>query len=91
MLFRSDGLDLEVPFSNYMLVFQNQDVPGVIGRIGTILGNARVNIASFALGRRSDQAEAIGVLTVDSIISEDVLEEIRRSAGIKEGRLVTLS
>lgn len=85
-----DGLDLEVPFSNYMLVFRNQDVPGVIGRIGTILGNAQVNIASFALGRRADQAEAIGVLTVDSIISEDVLEEIRRSAGIKEGRLVTL-
>jgi len=85
-----DGLDLEVPFSDFMLVIRNQDVPGVIGRIGTILGNAQVNIASFALGRRPDQKDAIGVLTVDSPISDDVLEEIRRSAGITEVRFVTL-
>lgn len=85
-----DGLDLEVPFSNYMLLTRNKDVPGVIGRIGTILGNAEVNIASFALGRRPNQTEAIGVLTVDSIISDEVLEEIRRSASITEVRFVTL-
>lgn len=85
-----DGLDLEVPLSRYMLLIRNQDVPGVIGRLGTVLGNARVNIASFALGRRPELAEAIGVLTVDSPISADVLQEIRRSAGIKEARFVTL-
>jgi D-3-phosphoglycerate dehydrogenase len=86
-----DGLDLEVPFSNYMLVFRNQDVPGVIGRIGTILGDAKVNIASFALGRRPDRAEAIGVLTVDSPVSDEVLASMSRSAVITEVRLVTLA
>jgi D-3-phosphoglycerate dehydrogenase len=86
-----DGLDLEVPFSHYMLLIRNKDVPGVIGRIGTILGNAEVNIASFALGRRPDHKEAIGVLTVDCPISDEVLEEIARSAGITEVRFVTLS
>ncbi|RMG46993.1 MAG: phosphoglycerate dehydrogenase [Acidobacteria bacterium] len=85
-----DGLDLEVPFSRYMLLIRNQDVPGVIGRIGTILGNAQINIASFALGRQPDQREAIGILTVDSPIPDDVLQEIRRSAGIREVRFVTL-
>ncbi len=85
-----DGLDLEVPFSTYMLVMRNQDMPGVIGRIGTILGNAGVNIASFSLGRQPNQREAIGVLTVDSPIPENILDEVRQSAGITELHFVVL-
>jgi D-3-phosphoglycerate dehydrogenase len=46
-----DGIDIEVELSGTLVVIRNQDVPGVIGRIGTILGEARLNIASFALGR----------------------------------------
>jgi D-3-phosphoglycerate dehydrogenase len=85
-----DGLDIETPFSRYMLLFRNQDVPGVIGRIGTILGNASVNIASFALGRRPDRPEAIGVLTIDSPVPEAALAEIQNSAGVTEVRFVTI-
>lgn len=85
-----DGLDIEAPFSKYMLLFRSQDVPGVFGRIGTILGNAQVNIASFAAGRRPDRLEAVGVLTVDSPVPEAVIAEIRNSAGITEVRLVTI-
>jgi D-3-phosphoglycerate dehydrogenase len=85
-----DGLDIEAPFARYMLVFRNQDVPGVIGRIGTILGNANVNIASFALGRRPDRPEAIGILTVDSPVPEAVVAEIQNSTGINEVRFVMI-
>jgi D-3-phosphoglycerate dehydrogenase len=46
-----DGIDIEAELSGTLVVIRNQDVPGVIGRIGTILGEARLNIANFALGR----------------------------------------
>ncbi len=46
-----DGIDIEAELSGTLVIIRNQDVPGVIGRIGTILGEARLNIASFALGR----------------------------------------
>ncbi|MGA8939056.1 MAG: ACT domain-containing protein, partial [Acidobacteriaceae bacterium] len=46
-----DGIDIEAELAGTLVIIRNQDVPGVIGRIGTILGEARLNIASFALGR----------------------------------------
>jgi D-3-phosphoglycerate dehydrogenase / 2-oxoglutarate reductase len=46
-----DGIDIEAELSDTLVIIRNQDVPGVIGRIGTILGEAKLNIASFALGR----------------------------------------
>ncbi|MBW4039219.1 MAG: phosphoglycerate dehydrogenase [Acidobacteria bacterium] len=46
-----DGIDIEAELAGTLVVIRNQDVPGVIGRIGTILGEAQLNIASFALGR----------------------------------------
>jgi D-3-phosphoglycerate dehydrogenase len=48
-----NDLDIDAPLKGYILFMRNQDVPGVIGRVGTILGNAKVNIANFALGRES--------------------------------------
>lgn len=85
-----DGIDLEVPLSRFMLLMHNRDVPGVIGRIGTILGAANVNIANFALGRRADAPLAIGVLTVDSEIDESVLSQIQQSSGITKVRFINL-
>jgi D-3-phosphoglycerate dehydrogenase len=48
-----DGIDIEAELAGTLVIIRNQDVPGVIGRIGTILGEAKLNIASFALGRAS--------------------------------------
>ena len=48
-----DGIDIEAELAGTLVVIRNQDVPGVIGRIGTVLGEARLNIANFALGRSS--------------------------------------
>jgi D-3-phosphoglycerate dehydrogenase / 2-oxoglutarate reductase len=53
-------------------------VPGVIGRVGTILGEKKVNIASFALGRSQQAGEAIGLVNIDELISHEVLNEIRK-------------
>jgi D-3-phosphoglycerate dehydrogenase / 2-oxoglutarate reductase len=46
-----DGIDIEAELAGTLVIIRNQDVPGVIGRIGTLLGEAQLNIASFALGR----------------------------------------
>jgi D-3-phosphoglycerate dehydrogenase len=58
-----DGIDIEAELAGTLVIIRNQDVPGVIGRIGTLLGEAKLNIASFALGR------AKAALTINSSAS----------------------
>jgi len=64
-----DGIDIEAELSGTLVVIRNQDVPGVIGRIGTILGEAKLNIASFALGRAKSspalEGHALAVVQLD--------------------------
>jgi D-3-phosphoglycerate dehydrogenase / 2-oxoglutarate reductase len=55
-----DGIDIEAPLHGTLVAIRNHDVPGVVGRIGTILGEQSVNIANFALGRATDPARAQG-------------------------------
>ncbi|MBP7055927.1 MAG: phosphoglycerate dehydrogenase [Candidatus Omnitrophica bacterium] len=74
----------------YMLVIFNNDVPGIIGQIGTILGKAHINIAGMSFGREAKGGNAITVLNVDCEVAPDVLDEIRRSKNIQEVRLVRL-
>jgi len=73
-----DAIDIEVPFGSNLIFMRNRDVPGVVGKIGTLLGRHNVNIGNFALGRSGERAEAIAVVQVDSPAPEDVLEEIRK-------------
>ena len=85
-----DDLDVDAPLSGYILFMRNQDVPGVIGRVGTILGNAKVNIANFALGRKHGEAggDALGLLNVDSQVPESVLNELRSIPAIRTAKVV---
>jgi D-3-phosphoglycerate dehydrogenase len=83
-----DGIAVEAPLGGTMFVITNRDQPGVIGRVGTILGKHGVNIANFALGR--DEGHAVGVVIVDEDrpIPEVVLSEIRQVNEINDVRLV---
>ncbi|MHB8301319.1 MAG: phosphoglycerate dehydrogenase [Acidobacteriaceae bacterium] len=70
-LLACDGIDIEAPLEGTVLFIRNQDVPGVIGRIGTILGEYSINIANFALGRAEashgdGRREALAVVHVDA-------------------------
>jgi len=65
-----------IPEGN-LIVFQNHDRPGVIGKVGSLLGDLGINIASFALGRKNGSGLALGVLQVDSDVQADVLERLR--------------
>ncbi len=71
---------IEVVPSNYMLVTTYIDMPGVIGRFGTTLGNNNINIAGMQVGRQSIGGEAVMVLQVDSPVPEHVLEQLQVGA-----------
>jgi D-3-phosphoglycerate dehydrogenase len=88
-----DGIDVEAPLEGALVVCRNFDVPGVIGRIGTILGQQGVNIANFALGRERAGAKpvkALAVVQVDEPVSESALEALKVIEALLEARLVKL-
>jgi D-3-phosphoglycerate dehydrogenase len=92
-----DGIDVEAPLEGTLVVCRNLDVPGVIGRIGTILGQQGVNIANFALGRErrgttpsGTPVKALAVVQVDEPVSESVLEALKVIEALLEAKLVKL-
>jgi D-3-phosphoglycerate dehydrogenase len=92
-LLEFDGIDIEAPLEGNLLVCRNLDVPGVIGRIGTILGEQGVNIANFALGREragTQPVKALAVVQVDAPVSDNVLEALYTIEALLEVKLVTL-
>ncbi|HTB96198.1 MAG TPA: phosphoglycerate dehydrogenase [Terracidiphilus sp.] len=92
-LLEFDGIDIEAPLEGNLLVCRNYDVPGVIGKIGTILGEQGVNIANFALGRdRSGNKPvmALAVVQVDAPVSNKVLEALSTIEALIEARHVQL-
>jgi len=86
-----NDIDIEAPLRGVILFIRNQDVPGVIGRVGTILGNRRINIANFALGRNQKAQEAIGLVNVDNHVPPEVLEEIRSVPAVRAARVVEIA
>lgn len=76
-------MDIEAPLKGFILFIRNQDVPGVIGRVGTVLGEHKVNIASFALARSQQAGEALGLINVDDPISQEVMGEIRKIPAVR--------
>jgi D-3-phosphoglycerate dehydrogenase len=73
-----------------MLVIYNQDKPGIVGHIGTILGKNKINIAGMNFGRAKPGGDAITVLNVDSALPKDVVAGIRKGKYIKEIKAVKL-
>jgi len=93
-LLEFDGIDVEAPLEGTLLVCRNLDVPGVIGRIGTILGECGVNIANFALGRDRSGVKpvhALAVVQVDPPVPPAVLEALLTIEALLEVKLVQLS
>jgi D-3-phosphoglycerate dehydrogenase len=87
------GIEVEAPLDGTMLIISNNDQPGVIGEVGTILGKHGVNIATFALGR--NETGAVGIVNVDEEASKPgaldaALGAIRGIAAVKDAWLVRL-
>jgi D-3-phosphoglycerate dehydrogenase len=93
-----DGIDIEAPLNGTLVTIRNHDVPGVVGRIGTILGEHSLNIANFALGRstrsqRVPQGQALAVVQIDVQNAGEAtpaIEALRKVEAIASVRLVEL-
>jgi D-3-phosphoglycerate dehydrogenase len=83
------GVGIEADLEGHMLYIVNQDAPGFIGRIGTLLGENGINIGTFHLGRREAGGEAVLLLSVDSAVPETVLWEACNLPGVKTVKALT--
>ncbi len=89
-LVRVYEFDLDIAPADHMAFFRYEDRPGVIGSVGTILGEAGINIASMEVGRKEAGGLALMCLTVDSPIPPEVLDRIVEAVGMKSARQVAL-
>ncbi len=78
------NIPIEAELGPHMLYITNEDKPGFIGRLGQVLGDAGINIATFHLGRSEAGGDAIALLQVDQAISEDVLAKLRALPAVKQ-------
>ncbi len=77
------GIGIEAELAGHMLYIVNEDVPGFIGRVGTLMGEAGINIGTFHLGRREAGGEAVLLLSVDQAIPADVIDRACKLEGVK--------
>ena len=87
-LIQVDGIHCEAPLAGNLVFLKNQDVPGVVGFIGDVLGKNGINIATFSLGRGNPGAEAVSVIESDAPVPENVLAELLKNPAVKLARLV---
>jgi D-3-phosphoglycerate dehydrogenase len=95
-LMQVDGIYCEAPLTGNLLFMKNQDVPGVIGHVGTVLGQNGVNIANFSLGRRDvalkpgEPLEALAVVETDGGVPDSVIAQLKQNPAVKIARAVDL-
>jgi len=81
-----DAFAIEAELSGGILMLQNQDVPGVVGRVGTFLGEKGINIAGLQLGRKEVGGTAVSLINVDNAVPENVLTQLRKLPNITAAR-----
>ena len=87
---RLSSVPVEIPASGHLLLLNNQDIPGIVGKVGTVLARHQVNIASMSLGREMAGGQALTALTLDSVPSAACLEDLKADPAISNVRVVTL-
>ena len=85
-----DEFPINVPPTKYMLFTLHRDMPGIIGKIGSLLGSFNVNIASMQVGRKIVRGDAVMVLSIDDPLPEGILAEIKKEPGIRDAYTVAL-
>jgi len=85
-----DQYPVNVSPSRYMLLTRHRDMPGIIGKLGSLLGNNNVNIASMQVGRKIVRGEAVMVLSIDDPVPSNLLQSILEVEGINSANPVTL-
>lgn len=85
-----DGFPINVPPTQHMLFTLHRDMPGIIGKLGSLLGSFNVNIASMQVGRKIVRGDAVMVLSIDDPLPDGILDEIIKVPGIRDAYTVTL-
>jgi D-3-phosphoglycerate dehydrogenase len=87
-LLELDGITIEAPLEGQLIYVHNRDVPGVVGRLGTVLGEHNVNIANFSLGRAwtGEPRTAVAVIQVDSAPPAPAIEAIRKMDAVTSAK-----
>ncbi len=86
-----NNFPIEAELSGGMLMLENQDVPGVVGRVGTFLGEKAINIAGLQLGRKEAGGIAISLINVDNVVPDDVLAQLAKLPHITSARYLRFS
>ena len=82
---------IDVKPEKYLLYIKHQDVPGMIGKVGSLLGDYQINIGTMQVGRAVVGGEAIMVLTLDKTLGAEVLRELTQIDGLEEAQLLELT
>jgi len=85
-----DQYFVEVSPEGYLLIIRNQDKPGIIGSLGTLLGEANVNIAGMSNGREKPGGEAVTIFNVDNEVPSSVLNQVKTLKHILDAKLIKL-
>ena len=85
-----DGYYVEATPSGTMVMIQNWDKPGIIGNLGTLLGKNNINVASMTFGRLTPGGKAISVFNVDSPISAEMLDKIRKIENVLGAKVIKI-
>ena len=83
------GMALEADFHPVMLLINNLDKPGFVGALGTMLGEANINIATFHLGRQAEGQDAIAIVGVDQVVPEAIQQRLRRLPHVRYVKVLT--
>lgn len=85
-----DGVEVDVIPQGHMLLVKNEDTPGVIGHVGTLLGDHAINIARMNVGRKPGSGRAVMLIEVDGEVPGDVLGEVLAISGVRDARSIYL-
>jgi D-3-phosphoglycerate dehydrogenase len=89
-LVRINGFYLEAVPEGFILMLNNRDVPGVVGAVGMLLGEAKINIAGLQLGRERIGGMALSLIHVDERIPREVLARLRQLPNIVSAEMLEL-
>jgi len=86
-----DGHSVDLPPAQHMLVVHNDDSPGMIGRVASVLGNAGINISNMDVGKSPSGEAALMVIATDTPVSADLVEQVTRQDGVQSARAIELA
>ncbi|HBX68163.1 MAG TPA: hypothetical protein DEH25_01910 [Chloroflexi bacterium] len=89
-LVQYDDFEVDATPEGYVLILENADVPGVIGKVGTRLGRAGINVAQWRYGREAPGGRAVSFINLDQRVPRDLLAGLEQEAEIRRARLVRL-